>query len=80
MEKLQFSVDEFCEAHGVPRSTFYELLQRGEGPRLAKIGRRTYVTAEAAADWRRELEERSAQALTDQPLSFPFVPSAPLRT
>jgi predicted DNA-binding transcriptional regulator AlpA len=38
------------------RSLFYELVKGGKGPRLMKIGRRTLISQEAAADWRRAME------------------------
>jgi len=39
---------------------FYLVLERGDGPRIAKVGNRTLITAEAAADWRKE-RERATQ-------------------
>lgn len=59
--KLAFSVTEFCEAHSLSRSLFYKLLTQGKGPRLSKVGNRTLITAEDAADWRRRISEDSAE-------------------
>jgi predicted DNA-binding transcriptional regulator AlpA len=57
MNKPAFTVPEFCEAHGrMSRFLFYELVKGGKGPRLMKIGRRTLISQEAAADWRRAME------------------------
>ncbi|UXC37100.1 hypothetical protein [Cupriavidus gilardii] len=57
MTKPAFTVPEFCEAHGrMSRSLFYTLVKEGKGPRLMKIGRRTLISQEAAADWRRAME------------------------
>jgi predicted DNA-binding transcriptional regulator AlpA len=55
------SIKEFCADHGISRSFFYKLIQQGLGPRLTKLGARTLVSAEAAADWRRSLEAVAAQ-------------------
>jgi hypothetical protein len=55
-----FSVAEFCEAHRISRALFYLLLKEGNGPRLMRVGRRTLVTVEAAAEWRRRMEETRA--------------------
>jgi hypothetical protein len=58
-----FSVPEFCFAHGkISRAFFYKLVKQGLGPRLLKVGHRTLITAEAAAEWRNEMEIRTAEA------------------
>ena len=55
--KLTFSVDEFCVAHGISRAMFYDHLKRGDGPAIMKVGSRTMVSAEAAAAWRKQMEQ-----------------------
>ena len=50
-----YSVAQFCIAHNISRGTFYKRLKRGEGPQIIKVGRRTLITGEAAAAWRRKL-------------------------
>jgi predicted DNA-binding transcriptional regulator AlpA len=54
--QIVFSIATFCQAHKISRSFFYELLHRGCGPRLMKIGRRTLISSEAAAEWRARME------------------------
>jgi hypothetical protein len=54
--KHTFSVDEFCHAHNLSRALFYKLVKAGKGPRLMKVGTRTMITCEAAADWRKSME------------------------
>ncbi len=56
------TVDEFCHAHRISRGTFYNLLKEGRGPSIMKVGARTLVSAEAAAVWRRRMEQQTAQA------------------
>jgi predicted DNA-binding transcriptional regulator AlpA len=46
----------FCQEHGISRAHFYNLLKRGDGPAVMKVGRRTLISAEAAAAWRRRME------------------------
>ncbi len=41
---------------------FYKLLKNGLGPKTVKLGTKTLITAEAAAQWRRELENRVSAA------------------
>lgn len=55
------SVPEFCSAHGISRGFFYELLRAGRGPRIMRLGRRVLIGTEAAADWRRDMEQRHAE-------------------
>ena len=52
-----YEVPAFCEAHGISRGYLYALWSEGRGPRRMKLGRRTLISGEAAADWRRQLEE-----------------------
>ena len=56
MSKAAYSVAEFCAAHGISRATFYNLLKAGLGPRIMKLGSRTLISAEAAAEWRQLME------------------------
>lgn len=54
--KAAFSLEEFCTAHGFSRAMLYKLLAAGNGPRVMKVGKRSLITAEAAAEWRRKME------------------------
>jgi len=51
-----FSIQEFCEAHGISTRMYYVLRKRKEAPREMKIGRRILISQEAAASWRVERE------------------------
>lgn len=57
-EKDSYSVDEFAERHGISRAYLYLLWKRGQGPRYMQIGARRLVSKEAAADWRRSVEQQ----------------------
>jgi hypothetical protein len=60
-DKLAFSIKEFCAAHGISASTFYEAKREGWGPREMRVGASgVRISREAAADWRREMERRAA--------------------
>ncbi|MCY0389130.1 hypothetical protein OVY01_18450 [Robbsia sp. Bb-Pol-6] len=59
--KATYSRAEFCHAHGISLTHFHAMVNAGIGPRLMKAGRRLLISVEAAADWRREMEERTAQ-------------------
>ena len=56
-----FTVPEFCERHRLSRALFYTLLREGRAPAIIKAGRRTLISAEAAARWRRDMEAVSAK-------------------
>jgi predicted DNA-binding transcriptional regulator AlpA len=51
-----FSIEEFCQLHGISRATFYNLKKNGQGPKEMRIGSRRLISIEAAADWRRLME------------------------
>jgi predicted DNA-binding transcriptional regulator AlpA len=55
-----YSIETFCAAHAISRSSFYLLLKDGKAPRLMRIGTRVLISREAAADWRRERESEAA--------------------
>lgn len=59
MESQTYSVSQFCEAHGFSRAMFYLLLKDGRAPAVMKVGKRTLVSAEAAADWRKRMESET---------------------
>ena len=56
------TVDEFCQSHRISRGHFYNLLKEGRGPTVMKVGTRTLVSVEAAAAWRRAMEQQTASA------------------
>ena len=59
--KQFLNVSDFCESHGISRGHFYRLLKDGLGPDIVKIGKRTLISVESAARWRRRMEQQSAQ-------------------
>jgi len=61
-EILAFSIAEFCRRHGISRAHFYNLWKTGEAPRVMRVGRRTLISTEAAAQWRRRMEEAAGNA------------------
>ena len=58
-----YSIKEFCRVHGgMSQAFFHVLVAKGKGPRLMKVGARTFITVEAAAKWRRAQEAATKQA------------------
>ena len=57
VQKQSFSIQEFCKLHDISRSLFYVLREKGEAPRVMKVGRRTLISVEAAAEWRKNMEQ-----------------------
>ena len=49
-EKKSFSIKHFCITHGISRATFYNLVKKQLAPRLMKVGKRTLISVEAAAE------------------------------
>ena len=56
---LAMSIREFCALHGISEDMFYKMQREGWGPATMKVGSRTLISHEAAADWRREREAAS---------------------
>jgi predicted DNA-binding transcriptional regulator AlpA len=56
--RLALSIPEFCAAHGISEGFFYKLKKQGKGPREMKVGARTLITFESAAEWRRTRENQ----------------------
>ena len=59
--RVAFTVAEFCSSHRISRTTFYQLLNAGIGPRIMKVGVKTLISAESAAAWRTEREAACSQ-------------------
>lgn len=59
---MMFSVREFCQAHRISRALFYRLAKEGKAPKTAKVGRRTLISQEAAAEWRHQIEDEATTA------------------
>ena len=67
--RLALSIPEFCEAHGISQGFFYKLKKQGEGPREMKVGARTLITFESAAEWRRARENLHGRGRREVPES-----------
>ena len=46
----------FLDDHNLSRSSYYGLKKRKLGPREIRVGRKILISQEAAAEWRREME------------------------
>jgi hypothetical protein len=53
---LALSIHAFCVLHDISEDQFYKMQREGWGPTTMKVGSRTLISAEAAAEWRRERE------------------------
>jgi hypothetical protein len=62
VDRASFTIDEFCRAHRIGRTTLHYLWVQGKGPRIYRIGTRVLISIEAAAAWRAERETESTQA------------------
>jgi len=51
-----YSIEEFCQAHGISIDLYFKLQRQGLGPKTLKAGSRTLISVEAAAEWRRARE------------------------
>jgi len=62
MEKQAYSIDEFCQAHGFGRSTYYKLKHDGLAPAEIRVGNKPLITVESAAIWREQMQRRAQAA------------------
>jgi hypothetical protein len=53
-----YTIAGFCEAYRISRSLLYKLWQMGRGPTSYPVGRRRYISFEAARRWQHEREAR----------------------
>jgi hypothetical protein len=53
---LAMSIREFCRLHGISEDQFFKMQREKWGPVTMKVGSRTLISTEAAAEWRRECE------------------------
>ncbi len=58
------SVSRWCQDNDLSRSMFYQLRKKGLAPAVMKIGRRTLISAEADAAWRKRMEEEGQNQVT----------------
>ena len=58
LPRLALSILEFCDAHGISEGFYYKLKRQCKGPREMKVGARTLISFESAAE--PELGRRSA--------------------
>jgi hypothetical protein len=56
------SISEFCRRHSISTDYFFKLQRAQRGPRVMSVGKRTLISVDAAAKWRREQERETAKA------------------
>jgi hypothetical protein len=54
-----YTIDEYCQAEGISRSTFYVEQQRGHGVEFFRRGAKVFITEAARLRHRKELERRT---------------------
>jgi hypothetical protein len=66
MEEVDvYTIPEFCRRHGFSESFYHKLQQKGLGPRIMKVGARTLISLDAAAQWRQEREEAASPKIEE---------------
>ena len=56
-----YSIPEFCRAHSISESFYFQLQTEDRGPAVMRIGRRTLISVEAAQAWRAQQEAAANQ-------------------
>jgi predicted DNA-binding transcriptional regulator AlpA len=62
MDDQTLTINQFCAAENISRTTLYRLWRENRGPRWLLIGSSRRISAEARARWRREREEEAETA------------------
>ena len=60
--RLALSILEFCDAHGISEGFYYKLKKQRKGPCEMKVGARTLISVESAAEWRPAREAQHSRA------------------
>jgi predicted DNA-binding transcriptional regulator AlpA len=61
-ESRAMTIDTFCRRYGnFSKATFYNLLKRGQAPRLMRVGRLVLISVEEAEAWRARMESRTSR-------------------
>lgn len=55
-----FTVEAFCKVHSISKGAFYKLKKIGRTPKLYYIGRKPYISREAAKEWRELMQSEHA--------------------
>ncbi len=63
MKTGAYDIKEFCEAHHISKSHFYNLMKKDLLPKLMKVGKRILISEEAARDWRKRMENNSKSVI-----------------
>lgn len=58
IEIQAYSINKFCEAHGISRAKFYLLIKEGLAPKIMQVGRRRLISIESAKQWRKDMEAK----------------------
>lgn len=61
-DQAAYTILEFCHSHRLSRAKLYQLWDQGAGPRIMRIGAKVLISAEAAAQWRRDREAAAEAA------------------
>jgi len=51
-----YSIRQFCAAHDISEDMFFKIQRQGFAPKTMRVGARTLISIEAAAEWRHERE------------------------
>jgi hypothetical protein len=75
-DREAYSVEAFARAHSISVAMFYKLRAQGLAPTCFKVGARTLISHEAAARWRVEREQATAEECERKAVNKPEKQSA----
>jgi hypothetical protein len=60
-EQDAYTIEQFIRRHPMSRALYYKQQAAGLGPKIMKIGNKTLISKEAAAEYRRKMEDPAAE-------------------
>lgn len=85
MEKLAYTIPDWCKARCISRARFHELEQAGLAPRTYAVASKRYISHQADDEWQQRMEAGAAENFRPLPAKNPGIrgrqkktmPSAP---
>lgn len=71
MDKLAFTITEWCKARGISRGRFHELEQAALTPKTYAVASKRYISRQADLEWQQRMEAGAAENFRPLPAKNP---------
>ena len=59
MEQKLYAIHDFLNAYPISKASLYRLWRKGRGPKIIRIGHRTFISVKSAEEWVNGLEQHN---------------------